>query len=383
MSATVSYKGNTLTTVNNQTRVLNTSGKWLEDNITIVDVTQSGGGTPAISVVDTLDAKGGTVRTITALDISDTTATASDVAVGKYFYTSNGTKTAGSNSGGGGSSGQSATGTISGDGTNVLEISCNFEPDLIHVYTDMSDDASKRGVASFIIIKGSMSQLIIYGSANNTSTTIYEHFTSITGYGDVENAHGTYSNGTLALTTVGNSSSLKFLSGQTYTYELKTLGGGTPSATAHTIYFEFSDETNASIVAYYNDSFVGSAITATKPVTYGQKTVDSASLDGVEWYTNVGYEVLYNNSIELDSYDSSLYGSWLGRVADAEAEDGSEWRVTINNTVYDCLAENDSLNVSGDWSIRLDGLGGGQCMFYYINPPSPNITLKIERKVTA
>ena len=44
MSTTVTYKGSTLTTVNNQTRTLNTSGKYLEDNITLVDVTSGGGG---------------------------------------------------------------------------------------------------------------------------------------------------------------------------------------------------------------------------------------------------------------------------------------------------------------------------------------------------
>lgn len=65
----------------------------------VVNVSSS---TPAISVVDTTDFAGGTIRTITALDISDTTATASDVASGKYFYTANGTKTAGTGSGGGG-----------------------------------------------------------------------------------------------------------------------------------------------------------------------------------------------------------------------------------------------------------------------------------------
>jgi len=38
MSTTVTYKGSTLTTADNQTRVLKTSGKYLEDDITIVDV---------------------------------------------------------------------------------------------------------------------------------------------------------------------------------------------------------------------------------------------------------------------------------------------------------------------------------------------------------
>lgn len=116
------------------------------------------GGTAAISVVDTTDSHGGTVRTITALDISDTTAIASDVAQGKYFYTSAGVKTAG------------------------------------------------------------------------------------------------------------------------------TASGSTPSATAHTIYFEFSDETNTTITVYYNDSFISSAITATEPTTYGGKTVTLAQLDGTTWY---------------------------------------------------------------------------------------------------
>lgn len=38
MATTVSYKNNTLTTVNNQTKTLKTAGKYLEDDIILVDI---------------------------------------------------------------------------------------------------------------------------------------------------------------------------------------------------------------------------------------------------------------------------------------------------------------------------------------------------------
>ena len=101
MSTTVQYKGNTLATVSNDTKTLKTAGKYMEGDVVLTDVS---GGSGAISVVDTLDSHGGTIRTITAVDISDTTAVASDVAQGKYFYTADGTKTEGTSTGGGGGS---------------------------------------------------------------------------------------------------------------------------------------------------------------------------------------------------------------------------------------------------------------------------------------
>ena len=52
MSTTVTYKGETLTTVNNQTRTLLTSGKYLEDNITLTDVSGGGGEMVVITVAN-------------------------------------------------------------------------------------------------------------------------------------------------------------------------------------------------------------------------------------------------------------------------------------------------------------------------------------------
>lgn len=90
MSATVTYKGNTLTTVNNQTRTLETAGTYLEDDITIVDVT--GGGSPTLqtksvtytatttTITDTVTADAG----YDGLDEVDVTVNAVPIA---NFYT--------------------------------------------------------------------------------------------------------------------------------------------------------------------------------------------------------------------------------------------------------------------------------------------------------
>ena len=42
MSTTVTYKGQTLTTVENETKTLTTGGTWVEGDITLTDVTQGG-----------------------------------------------------------------------------------------------------------------------------------------------------------------------------------------------------------------------------------------------------------------------------------------------------------------------------------------------------
>lgn len=50
MSTSISYKGNVITTFSNTTKTLTTSGKWLEDNIVVVD-TDSGSGTLAAHTI--------------------------------------------------------------------------------------------------------------------------------------------------------------------------------------------------------------------------------------------------------------------------------------------------------------------------------------------
>lgn len=186
--------------------------------------TATTGGTAAISVVDTTDSHGGTVRTITALNISDTTAVAADVAQGKYFYTALGVKTAG------------------------------------------------------------------------------------------------------------------------------TASGGTPSATSHTIYFEFSDSTDTTITAYWDGTFISDAITATTPTTYGQKTVTLAQLDGVTWYEppQETWEVLFNDT-KRPNEDTPYNYFWFETLGDVYPTVGSVWRITIDNVVYRCVAY--TMNVSSAGTV--------------------------------
>lgn len=169
----------------------------------------------------------------TLIDITPTTAVASDVASGKIFFLADGTQATGTGQSGG-SSGQTATGTVTGTGTNVLEIPCSFAPDLIYVHGDLSGDVSNRGVVSFTIIKNEYIDVHSDASQSADSETLYYASHDITGYNesDTSNPHASYANGVLTLTSI-NSSSTRFTSGQTYTYELSTIGtgGGGSSAT--------------------------------------------------------------------------------------------------------------------------------------------------------
>lgn len=94
MSATVTYKGETLTTATNQTRVLETEGMYLEDDITITDVTGAApSGTKNISIT----ANGTTTEDVTSYATASITtavpASAVDSGTKSISISSNGTTT--------------------------------------------------------------------------------------------------------------------------------------------------------------------------------------------------------------------------------------------------------------------------------------------------
>ena len=68
MSTTVTYKGSTLTTVENATKTLKTAGKYMEGDVIIQDVTAGGG----VVVTEETDPGGGIIKHITAVEISGT-----------------------------------------------------------------------------------------------------------------------------------------------------------------------------------------------------------------------------------------------------------------------------------------------------------------------
>ena len=126
---------------------------------------------------------------------------------------------------GGGGGGMTATGTVTGNGSNILQIPCDFEPDLIHISGDLSADVETRGIATLTIIKD---MDIYYGNDSSTSGSgvSFHDIQDITGYNesDASSIHATYSSGTLSVDTAQNSGSMRWASGITYSYKLIKFG---------------------------------------------------------------------------------------------------------------------------------------------------------------
>ncbi len=127
----------------------------MSQNITLLGASYSA--VPAVRLPKT----GGGTADFT--DVTDTTAAASDVATGKYFYTSSGVRTQGTNSGGGGSSNWTllATkdcGTVNTSSTTAATINKDFsvsdvgDYDLLVVETSVNTITNNRHVATARVI---------------------------------------------------------------------------------------------------------------------------------------------------------------------------------------------------------------------------------------
>lgn len=132
MSTTVTYKGATLTTVSNDTAVLETAGKYLEDDLTLVDV--SGGGSPTLqnktvypsSSDQSITADNGYdgLGTVTAKAVTTTNLTAANIVSGVTVEVGDAddpdrvASVTGTASGGGSGAVTIASGTFTGPGSH-------------------------------------------------------------------------------------------------------------------------------------------------------------------------------------------------------------------------------------------------------------------------
>ena len=103
-------------------------------------------------------------------------------------------------------------------------------------------------------------------------------------------------------------------------------GGSTPSATKHTIHFDFSDETDTDIDVYYDDALLATMIQEYTPKTYGQKTVTLAQLDGMTWYEPISIPL----NTQLIDYNAVLSGYTIGNDGNVTASDA--WNCVTDYT---------------------------------------------------
>lgn len=175
--------------------------------------------------------------------------------------------------------------------------------------------------------------------------------------------------------------------------------GSAPSATRHTLYFEYEDETTETVYAYYDDALISSAITATTPATRSNKTVTSAQLDGVEWYSYTptpvpsgDWTTVYEGTLELWEDKGYIY-----ELADLDIAVSEKWRVTINGTSYECNTEYskvfwteylgneamyDDTTATGQYPFLIRNGGGGAIIVAVRNGGSNDYPFKLEKQAT-
>lgn len=134
--------------------------------------------------------------TVTFTDVTDTTATASDVASGKYFYTAAGVKTAGTGSGGGGGSEvqRDVTSTEPSSASNSITFTGLLgEPTSFSV---IATDGLATGASPW------KTAMVVYDGTNVIGQTITNTSNAQVSY-DSSGFSYTYNNGSLTVTGTG------------------------------------------------------------------------------------------------------------------------------------------------------------------------------------
>lgn len=192
------------------------TGTLIEKDVKSVTYNLSGGATASISTSEVVTGQGFSVKlkAPAGYELSNVSITMGGVDITSQVFTPD------EAGGGGGGSGQSITGTFTGNGGLSVQIPCSFDPDLIRVYGDLSGDVSLRGIVSLTFVKNDyMSVMGDSSSSAYNENLIYDVPFGMVGFNDTSLPHASYENGTLTIDMVTSTSSLRFASGITYTYK--------------------------------------------------------------------------------------------------------------------------------------------------------------------
>ena len=113
---------------------------------------------------------------------------------------------------------KTATGTFTGNGTRTVDITCNFEPDLIYWTSDPGTTASSGTVAG-VIAREMMSANRYRNNSTTNSHYAAVDITAMNTGGSSYSFRATYENSTVTLYCFSNNARSLFTSGRTYTYK--------------------------------------------------------------------------------------------------------------------------------------------------------------------
>lgn len=226
-------------------------------------------------------------------------------------------------------SGKYLTGAQTVKGVLLTNLSAgNIKKDVTIKIGDSTDDDCVTSVTG--TFEGGITPSGSITITTNTTTDVTNYATAVTNIPDA-----------YTLTDVSNTT------GTTAQITAGT-GGGGGGATQHTIHLEFTDTTDTDIDVYYDDSLIGTMITAYEPSgdwTYSSKTVDSAALDNVTWYQRPTetWETVYNgNSVQFNAEANAYSYCWIPELSNVTIAAGSVWRVTYDGVQYRLTATTQS-----------------------------------------